>query len=49
LQFENHRDWTAQNWKKVLFFDESKFKLFENNIFDVLLVPDTILNTKSQQ
>lgn len=29
LQFaENHKDWTVQDWKKVLFSDESKFKLF---------------------
>ncbi|EFN76995.1 Transposable element Tcb1 transposase, partial [Harpegnathos saltator] len=27
LQFaENHKDWTVQDWKKILFSDESKFK-----------------------
>lgn len=32
LQFaENHRHWTVQDWKKVLFSDESKFKLFESD------------------
>lgn len=32
LQFaENHKDWTVQDWKKVLFSDESKFKLFGND------------------
>lgn len=29
MQFaENHKDWTVQDWKKILFSDESKFKLF---------------------
>jgi len=27
----NHRNWTARQWKNVLFIDESRFCLFEND------------------
>lgn len=50
LQFaENHRHWTVENWKKVFFSDESKFKLFGSDGKQYVRRPiDTRYNSKYQ-
>ena len=39
-----HRDWTEQDWAKVMFSDEAKFQLFGNYNTTVVSVLSTFCN-----